>query len=595
MNTCAQKEHHADLCVIGGGLAGLTAGLAAARHGCRVVLMQDRPVLGGNCSSEIRMWPLGCHEGWNREAGILEELQLENLYRNPRKNYSLWDSVLFGAALQQPNLELLLNCTCQSAEMASTNRIAAVTGWQLTTYTSHRISADYFADCSGDSILSFLTGAHFRKGREGREEYGESIAPEKADACTMGMSCLLQAQQRQAPSGFIPPAWANRYPSPESFPNRPHDLTDKTFNYWWLELGGTQDTIADTETLRDELVKTALGAWDHIKNHGAHHAENWELMWAGFLPGKRESRRYVGAYTMTENDVRAEGQFSDVIAYGGWTMDDHHPEGLRYPGEPNIFHPAPSPFGIPLRCLYSENIENLGFAGRNISVTHAAMSASRVMNTCALLGQALGTAVFVAYKNGLRDFSALYPAYVPEIQQFLQEDDCYLPRHRRTVAPGCLTAKLEGAEETIRDGVDRDLPGEAHGCLLSCGQEIRYTWDGVKQIRSIRLVFDSDFARETVNSDPVLRWYPMLCNIPAGMEDFHVPATLVKNYRIFWRDAAGQWKQYRAVTNNYQRLNHYVCGLAATGLAFLPMSTWGAEKCHVFSFDFEEGPAALSQ
>ncbi|HAX95754.1 MAG TPA: FAD-binding dehydrogenase, partial [Prolixibacteraceae bacterium] len=152
MGDLKEKQHYADLCVVGGGLAGMCAAISAARHGCQVVLMHDRPVLGGNASSEIRMWPLGCHGKNNRETGIFEEILLENMFRNPTKNYSLWDSILYEKVRFEPNITLLLNCSCTSLEMEE-NRIQQIRGWQLTTYTWHQVEAKYFADCSGDSIL----------------------------------------------------------------------------------------------------------------------------------------------------------------------------------------------------------------------------------------------------------------------------------------------------------------------------------------------------------------------------------------------------------------------------------------------------------
>ena len=178
----------------------------------------------------------------------------------------------------------------------------------------------------------------------------------------MGMSCLIQARETDRPQVFTPPSWAYVYETCEDLPHRGHDLL-KT-NFWWIELGGEQDTIHDTEAIRDELLKVAFGVWDHMKNRGDHGAENWVLEWVGFIPGKRESRRYVGDYILNQNDVRAEGRFEDLVAYGGWTMDDHHPGGMNWEGEPTMFHPAPSPFGIPYRCLYSRNIVNLFFAAR---------------------------------------------------------------------------------------------------------------------------------------------------------------------------------------------------------------------------------------
>ena len=386
------KNHKVDLCVVGGGLAGMLAAISSARRGAKVLLMQDRPVLGGNASSEIRMWVGGAHGKNNHETGILEEVMLENLYRNPDRIYSLWDSVLYEKGKFEDNITLLLNCPCNSAEMDG-NTIRKIKGWSLTTETWHTVEATLFADCSGDSILAPLSGAEFRMGRESSHEFNEDIEPEESDKKTMGMSCLIQGRETDSPKQFIPPSWAYKYTTEEDLPYRGHDV--KGSNFWWIELGGEQDSIHDTEDIRDELLKVAFGVWDHIKN-GDHGADNWVLDWVGFLPGKRESRRYVGDHILTQNDVRAEGRFDDIVAFGGWSMDDHHPGGMHWKGQPTIFHPAPSPYGIPYRCLYSKNISNLLFAGRNISATHASMSSTRVMATCAVIGQALGTASAVA-------------------------------------------------------------------------------------------------------------------------------------------------------------------------------------------------------
>jgi len=226
------------------------------------VLMQDRPVLGGNASSEIRMWVCGADGTDVRETGIVEELMLENYYRNQSLSYSVWDSVLYEKARFQPGLTLLCNCSCHKAEMDGTH-IKNVTGWQLTTETFHVVEATYFADCSGDSILAPLTGAQYMQGREARLQYGENIAPEIADKKTMGMSCLFQIREMNSPQTYIPPAWAYEYPDDSALPYREHGFDLKN-NFWWMELGGTADTIHDTEDLKDELLKIAFGVWDHI-------------------------------------------------------------------------------------------------------------------------------------------------------------------------------------------------------------------------------------------------------------------------------------------------------------------------------------------
>ena len=217
------ETHKVDFCVVGGGLAGMCAAIAAARHGAKVALMQDRPVLGGNASSEVRMWVCGAHGENNRETGLIEEIALESRYRNPRRNYSLWDSILYEKVRFEPNIELLLNCSCTDATMED-NRVVLVKGWQTTTQMWHTVEADLFADCSGDSILAPLTGAEVRVGREARAEFDEDIEPEEADRKTMGMSCLIQARETGSPQTYIPPTWANVYETDEDLPFRNHAI-----------------------------------------------------------------------------------------------------------------------------------------------------------------------------------------------------------------------------------------------------------------------------------------------------------------------------------------------------------------------------------
>lgn len=570
-----QINHKVDFCVVGGGLSGMCAAIAAARHGAKVLLMHDRPVLGGNASSEIRMWICGAHGANKRETGIIEEIILENMYRNPGQNYSIWDSILYEKVRFEENITLLLNCTCNSLKMDG-NRIKHITGWQLTTETWHTVEAKLFADCSGDSILAPLSGAEFRMGREASSEFNESIEPELVDKKTMGMSCLIQARETDRPQPFIPPSWANKYLSDDDLPYRDHDV--RKSNFWWIELGGEHDSIHDTEYLRDELLKVAFGVWDHIKNHGDHGAENWVLDWCGFLPGKRESRRYVGDYIMTQNDVRTGGRFHDLVAYGGWTMDDHHPAGIKYPGYPTIFHPAPSPFGIPYRCLYSRNIENLFCAGRNISVTHAAMSATRVMATCAIVGQAVGTAASIAVKNDLPP-RGVYQKKINELKQMLMEDDCYLPWNKREIPELTKEARLtasEGNPEALRNGYDRTIGNEENRWKSSLDSWVEYSFKDSRKISEMRFVFDSNLNRGGHN---------MACCYPLDMEDIKVPETMIKKFRIETMNDSEEWRTVLNVTNNYQRLVRIKCDVEAKAVRFIPEETWGDTKASVFSWD----------
>lgn len=581
-------QHAVDFCVIGGGLSGMCAAIAAARHGLKVALMQERPMLGGNASSEIRMWVCGAHGDNNRETGLLEEIMMENQFRNPDKNYHIWDGVLYEKVRFEKNITLLLNCSCMDAEMDG-EQIRSVTGWQMTTQQFHRVEAKLFADCSGDSILAPLTGAPFREGREARSEFGETIPPETADSHTMGLSCMIQAEETDRFHAFIPPFWAEKIDR-SKLNHRMPNLSSPMENFWYLELGGMRDTIGDTEEIRDELLALAYGMWDYLKNdpEQAQKHKNWRLDWMGILPGKRESRRYVGAYTMTEHDVRAGGDFPDEIAYGGWTMDDHHPAGFRTHEPPTTYHPAPSPYGIPFRSLYSEKVPNLMFAGRNISVTHAAMSSTRVMGTCALLGQAVGTAASIAVQRDClpKDVSE---NYMDQLQDMLQQDDCFLPHFKRKVSPLCERAKLTGGGEyldRLLDGVDRDRPDGEHAWQGRVGDRIVYTFDQPAQIGRIRLVLDSDLNRDTLPEPERHMNRNMFHNRLKEYKPSHVPTTMLKAYRITARLADGTEQIVIDEPANHQRLRVYDVEIAdCVGLALEPIETWGMDCVRIFSFE----------
>lgn len=589
-------SHKVQFCVVGGGLAGMCAAIAAARHGIKTAIIQDRPVFGGNASSEVRLWICGAQGKNVRETGIIEEINLENNYRNPLANWSIWDSILYEKVRFEPNISLFLNCTCTNLDM-TVDRIRSVKAWQLTTETWHTIEADIFTDCSGDSILAPLSGAEFRMGREARNEFNESIAPLAADKKTMGMSCLLNVRETNRPQKFIPPKWAYSYSTDDDLPKREHDI--RANNFWWIELGGEDDSIHDTEELRDELLKIVFGVWDHVKNHGDHGAENLVLDWVEFLPGKRESRRYIGDYVMTQNDVEAGGRFDDIVAYGGWPMDDHHTAGFHYHGDPTIFHAAPSPFGIPYRCLYSRTIENLFFAGRNISHTHAAFSSSRVMATCAIVGQAVGTAAALAVQNSFSP-RGVYRQKLNELQQALMTDDCWLPWSIREISELSRNAVLtasEGNPDPLRNGIDRPIDDVANSATVQLGGWFCYEFNRPETISRMRIVFDSNLNRaisETRNPDVICETDPagiiideMRCYYPLDQEELRVPESLVKAYRIEMRDRNGEWMTVFNENNNYQRLVYIPLEIETTAVRFVPETTWGAEKAVLFAFEVE--------
>ncbi len=592
MKTNVSREtiyYETEFCVIGGGLAGLSAAIAAARKGTKTILVQDRPVLGGNASSEIRMWVRGAHGKNHMESGIVSELDLENNHVNPYLNFSIWDSVLYGAALREPNLTLLLNTTCLDAEVEN-DVIQTVTCWQLTTYTFHTIRADVFADCSGDSVLAPLVGAKWTKGREARAEYDESIAPVETDLRTMGMSCLIQAREHSEKVKFVKPDWAYTYETDEALPHRGHSMKDKYNNFWWLELGGENDSIKDTEKLREELLKVALGVWDHIKNRGNHDADNWELEWIGFLPGKRESRRYIGAHVLNQNDVEAGGKFEDIAAYGGWTMDDHNPGGFRHTGEPTIYHPAPSPFGIPYRSMYSVNIRNLLFAGRNISATHAALSATRVMATCAVIGQAVGNAAALCAKYNCIP-SDVYAAHLAELQSEIQYDGCWLPGHVRKVDDCTLQAKTNLTDEqrsVLFNGKERpDENDSVEYVSRETNEEILLEF--AKPVSGIvRLILDPDYSRESVSENGELRRYSMRSNMPLSFKPLKMPAHLAKKLKVTVVTTDGSEKVLYETEENDKHLLFLPTGGEIKAVKAVFYGAWQSEVSNVYSFEVVE-------
>ena len=592
------KQLKTQLCIIGGGLSGSFAALAAARHGTKVILIQDRPMLGGNASSEIRMWVRGAHGQFNRESGMISELEERNIHNNPTLVHSLFDANLYAMIRENPNIQILLNCSCADAKMDG-NRIASVTAWQGTTYTWYTVEADIFMDCSGDSILAPLTGAEYRHGRESKAEFGETIAQETEDRCTMGMSIILAARETDHPVKFIAPSFASYYPTDDSFSGndvksvhdqiRNHDVGTSGGNLWWVELGGNMDSIHDADLLRDRLLANIYGVWDHIKNHGDHGKENWDLEWVGFLPGKRESRRYIGDVIVTEHDVISGGHFADEIAYGGWPMDDHNPYGMEknpYSNAPSFMIPVKEPYGLPYRALYSKNIENLMFAGRNISVTHAALSSCRVMATCALLGQACGTGAAVALEHGC-DPRGVYEKYMPQLQKALLDDGVFLPHIKRQVSEQTLRAKLnisDEARQILFNGIERPRTavGE-NGIVQQVGEDLTFTFDKAEKIGSLRLRFDPDYGHTSVSDNYKMRVFAMKLHTGKDFVPVRVAKIIVKGY-VVYADGAEVYRN----EDNYLSVVTIPLNVTAKEIKIQWLATNGAEDVRLFAADFIE-------
>lgn len=577
------KEFNVDFCVVGGGMAGICAAISAARHGVKVALMNDRPVLGGNASSEIKMWISGAQGKNCHETGIIEEICLENLRINPHKNYSQWDAVLYSFIKNEKNIELILNCSCFAGEMDG-NKIQSVTGWQTTTQRYIKVNAKYFADCSGDSVLAPITNATCRVGREAESEFNESLEREEADSCTMGNSCLIVMRECYEPKKYVAPDFARKL-TEEDLNHRLPNLSRIGENFWYLELGGTEDTIGDAEKIRDRLLALAYGMVDYIKNNPsqAEKNKNFELDWIGFLPGKRESRRYVGAHILTQNEIMSGGKFDDIIAYGGWPLDDHTPEGFEAKNSrPNIAVETPSPFGIPYGCIYSEEIKNLFFAGRNISVTHAAMSSTRVMGTCSLLGQAVGTAVSQCIKNNVLPGEV----NIEKLQDILQYDGCFLPYNNRKFRYNVTVNSDMEFKENLSNGIDRPYAGKDNFAIGNPGCYAEYNFEKPENVSEMRLVFDCDFNRETLPDIEGKLNRNMYMNRLLSYKEVYVPKTIVSDFDVIFEYASGE-KETVSIRDNCKYLVKLPVkdGIKKIRVNFI--KTRGSEKVKVFAFDFK--------
>jgi hypothetical protein len=401
-------HHTHDFVVVGGGLAGICAAVTAARQGIRTALVQDRPVLGGNASTEIRVPPVGatlCNFAYSRETGLIEELFLNNLRRNPTWCPEGWNLELETLVRNEPHLDLFLNCAvCFVTVNADADRITLVKAYCPIDETWHEFEASYYADCSGDGVVGAVAGAAFRHGVEARCEFNEPMCPEEANSDTMGMSLHMHARDAGRPMPFTLPAWVGMEINADDFgPYRPvceHFFPD-TGGFWWLEWGGALDTVHDSTRIKEEVQRITLGVWDYLKNRSplAEKLTNYELDWMGAVPGKRESRRFVGDHILTMNEIDEQAHFDDAVAYGGWGFDHHPPGGFHDKVNPSTHQYLRGPHNVPLRSLYSRNIANLFFAGRNISATHYALSSTRVMLTCAQLGEAAGMAASHAVRS----------------------------------------------------------------------------------------------------------------------------------------------------------------------------------------------------
>lgn len=409
-----------DLVVVGAGIAGMSAAVSAARLGCKVALINDRPVVGGNNSSEIRV-----HLGGRIEAGPYKELG--NLQKEfgptrggnaqPAEYYE--DQKKLDWLANEKNITLFLNYRAIDVAKEG-NKITSVTARHIESGKELQFQAPLFSDCTGDGTIGFLAGADYRMGREARSEFGESTAPETADKMTMGASVQWYSVDNKRPSAF-------------PYFNYGIGFNDKNcekvmMGEWTWETGMNFDQITDFERIRDYGLLVVYSNWSHLKNNMKENSQyrNRKLGWVAYVSGKRESRRLMGDYILKEDDLRKYVTHEDGTAATTWSIDLHYPDPANtthFPGREfksiakhiNIY-----PYPIPYRCLYSRNIDNLFMAGRNISVTHVALGTVRVMRTTGMMGEVVGMASSICKKYGISP-RTVYHSHLDELKKLMQE------------------------------------------------------------------------------------------------------------------------------------------------------------------------------
>lgn len=605
------EEKFYEFIVVGGGMAGLCAAIEAARHGVETALIHARPVLGGNASSEIRVHISGADHGMEKpdfaESGLIYELMLENKARNDTFSYSTWDMILFEAAKNQENLTVYYNTVMYDCETCE-DKITAVLCVQETTEMRYRFTSPVFADCTGNGTLGYYAGAEYRQGSESKNETGEIHAPENANNERMGNTIHFRARNVGHPVKFTPPSFAKKF-TEEDLKYRMHSAVHTVdyssaadpeknekcggvsargidYGYFWIELmGESDDIITDYENIRDDLVASLYGVWDHIKNSGDHGAENYALEWVGMLPGTRESRRLVGDYLINENDILENRIFDDAVAYGGWCVDLHVAHGLldldKLPsGECHFFDGV---YTIPYRCYYSKNISNLYMAGRNISATKLGMCSTRILGCCAIGGQAVGAAAALCKKYGCapKELSL----HIKELQQIILKNDGFLPgfvnedkKDLAKKAKFTATSFKNGCEPSkVTDGISRKLGDDMHGWvsdgISESGETLTMTFEKAQSISELRCTFHSDFN------------YPIRVTMAPNRQKqqrIGVPEELTKDYDIVMKKD-GKTVGTLEIRDNHQRHNiHRFEKTFCDTVEFKIYSTNGAKDITVF-------------
>ncbi len=579
-----KKTRDYDVAVIGGGAAGMCAAVAAARNGSKTVLVQDRPVLGGNASSEMHVHLNGVNNikgKAERETGIIEEILLHNRFENEQESYPVFDHVLYDFIVREPNITLMLNTHAMEAVMDE-DKIKSALCWQATTETMYTINAPIFIDCSGDGLLAATAGAEYRTGREGKAEFNESYAPDEPDGWQMGATLIMESKDMGRPMKYSPPSYAIKYTHEGASPKRKFNGFQD--GIWWIEVGSDDDIIADYELNRHKLMAYMHGVWDYIKNSGKFpEAENLALEWVGSLPGRRESRRFIGDYIVSEKDMTEHKHFDDAVAYGGWSLDEHNPGGIENISEPPSYfhHHFEEVYQFPFRSLYSKNIRNLMFAGRNVSQTHIALSSSRIMATCALQGQAVGTAASLCNKKNVLP-REIAQHHINELQEQLLRDDVFIPK-RPANDPNDLAMKADlifasstssGDVKFLTNGISRDIDGNInHWQSDGLEANIQLEWNYPTLISAVEIKCDTNVKRN------------IMMRKDSRNDELYgngVPIELLKSLSLEAR-IEGAWVKMGDIETNRTRLVKFSFEeIKTTAVRVNLLETYGAKNVKLF-------------
>ena len=390
----------ADFVVVGGGMPGTCAAVAAARRGIKVALVQDRPVLGGNASGEIRVYCAG-----EAKHDLIRELR--GYFMNRDVNIPFCDARRMRIVQDEKNIEVRLLTRAFGVEKKSDGTIAAVKALDLKSNRVIRFEAPLFCDATGDGWVGYWAGADWRMGREAKDEYNESRAPDKPDGDTLGASVMWTSADANAAVPFSAP-WAEKHAQGIVAVN----------GEWNWEYGIHRDMIAEAEEIRDRMLLAIYGSFSLAKKRQAN--ANKVLNFCPYLLGKRESRRIMGDWVYSQKDVTSTTPFEDAIATGSWAIDLHYDNCKK--GVDFLTTCKGNTYGrywIPYRCIYSRNVGNLFVVGRCFSCTHVGLGGPRVINTLSQLGVAAGEAAAMCKELGETPRGIYKDGHVRKLQERL--------------------------------------------------------------------------------------------------------------------------------------------------------------------------------